>query len=143
MDGTPKVPRFPLCRIANNPTTRVALNYSIVDYLDQPPSTMFALEVLRTCPSQCKALLSALCVVDSSGSWLNTSTWIKENLGCHHLYPSRFLSPFISFPFIDASSMRVHPLVLFQPSFGRSSDPQPFNPQPPPFVLTMVMFPNH
>ena len=64
MDDISKVLRLPLHRITNNATTRIALNYSIIDDLDQFPTSMFDLEVLKTCPSQCKALLSALGVVD-------------------------------------------------------------------------------
>ena len=49
-------------------TARVALNYSIVDDLAHSPSTMSTLEFLRTCPLQCKALLSSLGFVDPSNS---------------------------------------------------------------------------
>ena len=62
----------PIRRIANNTTARAAVNYSIVDDLAQAPTTMSALEVLKTCPTQQKALLAALGAVDPSDSKLIT-----------------------------------------------------------------------
>ena len=53
----------PICRIANNATARVAISYSIVDDLAQTPTAMSALEVLKTWPTQQKALLVTLGVV--------------------------------------------------------------------------------
>ena len=70
MEGASKVLQFPLCHIAHNTTARAALDYSIVDNLTQYPTTMSTLEVLKTCPSQCKEFLSALSAVDPSNSRL-------------------------------------------------------------------------
>ena len=42
-DGAARGPRFPIRHIANNATTRAALNYNIVDDLAQSPTTMSAL----------------------------------------------------------------------------------------------------
>ena len=71
-DGTAKVPKFPLCHVANNSTTRSTLNHSIVYDLVQCPSDMSTLEVLQTCPLQRKALLSTLGFVKPSYSRLIT-----------------------------------------------------------------------
>ena len=62
----------PIRRIANNATARAVVSYSIVDDLAQTPTTMSALEVLKTCPTQRKALLAALGAVDPSDSKLIT-----------------------------------------------------------------------
>ena len=48
----PPFPCSPICRIANNATTRATVSYSIVDDLAQTPTAMFALEVLKMCPTQ-------------------------------------------------------------------------------------------
>ena len=72
MDGIFKVLRSSLRHVANNPTTRAAFNYSLVDELDQSPSAMSALEVLRAFPSKWKALLFALGVINPIYSRLIT-----------------------------------------------------------------------
>ena len=51
---------------------RVAVSYNIVDDLAQTPTAMSALEVLKTFPTQWKALLAALGAVDPSDSKLIT-----------------------------------------------------------------------
>ena len=51
---------------------RVAVSYNIVDDLAQTPTAMSALEVLKTCPMQWKALLASFGVVDPSDSKLIT-----------------------------------------------------------------------
>ena len=51
---------------------RAAVSYNIVDDLAQTPTAMSALEVLKTCPTQQKALLATLGVVDPSDSKLIT-----------------------------------------------------------------------
>jgi len=47
-------------KYSHNPNSRVAQNYSVVEVLAQTPCAMYSLEVLQICPSQGKALLSAL-----------------------------------------------------------------------------------
>jgi len=47
---------------------RATQNYNIVEDLAISPSTMLALEVLQSCPAQCKLLLSAIGVVDVQDS---------------------------------------------------------------------------
>ena len=59
-------------RVTNNATAKDALNYSIVDNLAQYPRAMSALKVLKTFPSQRKAFLCTLGVVDPSDSRLIT-----------------------------------------------------------------------
>ena len=58
--------------VAINAIARATLNYNIVDDLAQSPTAMSSLEVLKTCPTQCKVLLSLLGVVDPSDSRLIT-----------------------------------------------------------------------
>jgi hypothetical protein len=63
-----RIPRIPLRRTVHNPQARAAHNYSLVDDLAQSPATMSILEVLKTCPTQWKSLLSALGAVDPATS---------------------------------------------------------------------------
>ena len=58
--------------MANNAIARAAVSYSIVDDLAQTPTAMSALEVLKTCPTQWKALLATLGAIDPSESKLIT-----------------------------------------------------------------------
>ena len=46
-----------LCKTTHNPNARATQKYSIVEDLAQAPCAMSALEVLRSCPTQRKALL--------------------------------------------------------------------------------------
>jgi len=63
-DGIPKIPKGPLpCNVDSN---RVTHTNSIVDDLTQSPANMWMLEVLQLCPTQKKALLTTLGVVDPS-----------------------------------------------------------------------------
>jgi hypothetical protein len=59
-----RIPCIPLHRNVHNPQARAAHNYSLVDDLAQSPAAMSVLEVLQTCPTQRKSLLSALGAVD-------------------------------------------------------------------------------
>ena len=68
----PPFPYPPIRQLANNATTRAAVSYSIVDDLAQTPMAMSALEVLKTCSMQQKALLATLGSVDPSDSKLIT-----------------------------------------------------------------------
>ena len=61
-----------LRKYSYNPNACAAQHYSIVEDLAQAPSTMSALEVLQSCPSQWKALLSAIGGVDPADSSLIT-----------------------------------------------------------------------
>jgi hypothetical protein len=66
------IPHIPLCRNVHNPQARAAHNYSLVDDLAQSLAAMSVLEVLQTCPTQRKSLLSALGVVDPADTRLIT-----------------------------------------------------------------------
>jgi hypothetical protein len=58
------IPRVPLSRNVHNPHGWAAHNYSLVYDLAQSSATMSVLEVLQTCPTQQKSLLSTLGAVD-------------------------------------------------------------------------------
>jgi len=68
-------PKGVLQKSSYNPNARAAQHYSIVEDLAQAPSAMSALEVLQSCPSQRKSLLSA---IDPANSDL-----ITFDLGSH------------------------------------------------------------
>jgi hypothetical protein len=67
-----RIPRIPLHRNVHNPQARAAHNYSLVDDLAQSLTAMSVLEVLQTCPTQQKSLLSALGIVDPVDTQLIT-----------------------------------------------------------------------
>ena len=79
----PHIPKGVLKHSGHNPNARATQNYSVVEDLGQTPCAMFALEVLQTCPSQRRALLSALGVNDDNSSFV-----IKfETMGPQPLLP--------------------------------------------------------
>jgi hypothetical protein len=55
-----RIPHIPLRWNVHNPQARETHNYSLVDDLAQSSAAMSVLEVLQTCPTQQKSLLSAL-----------------------------------------------------------------------------------
>ena len=59
-----KITKGPLRQ--NDAFGRVAHSYSIVDDLAQSPAAISTLELLQSCPSQNKALLSAMGAVDQA-----------------------------------------------------------------------------
>ena len=67
-ETAPRIPKGVLKHLGHNPNTRAAQNYSVVEDLGHTPCTMSALEVLQSCPSQRKALLSAIGVNDDDSS---------------------------------------------------------------------------
>jgi hypothetical protein len=67
-----RIPRIPLRRNVHNPQAQAAHNYSLVDDLAQSPAAMSVLEVLQTCPTQWKSLLSAMGAVDPADTRLIT-----------------------------------------------------------------------
>jgi hypothetical protein len=67
-----RIPRIPLHKNVHNPQARVAHNYSLVDDLAQSLAAMLVLEVLQTCPTQRKSLLSTLGAVDPTDTRLIT-----------------------------------------------------------------------
>jgi hypothetical protein len=54
------IPKGALKRASHNPNARAAQNYFVVEDLSQTPCAMSTLEVLQSCPTQRKALLTAL-----------------------------------------------------------------------------------
>lgn len=64
VDVPHKIPKGPLCR--NVSSSKASRTYSIVDDLEQSLATMSTMEVLHTCPSQQKAMLSSLGSMDPS-----------------------------------------------------------------------------
>jgi hypothetical protein len=66
------IPCIPLRWNVNNPQARAAHNYSRVDELAQYPASMSVLEVLQTCPTQWKSLISSLGAVNPADTRLIT-----------------------------------------------------------------------
>jgi hypothetical protein len=52
------IPKGAFKKYSHNPNVRAAQKYSVVEDLAQTPYAMSALEVLQSCPSQRKSLLS-------------------------------------------------------------------------------------
>jgi hypothetical protein len=67
-----RIPHIPLRRNVHNPQARAAHNYSLVDDLAQSLAAMSVLEVLQTCSTQRKSLLSTLGAVDPADTRLIT-----------------------------------------------------------------------
>ena len=67
-EAAPRIPKGVLKHLAHNPNARATKNYSVVEDLGHTPCAMSALEVLQSCPSQRKALLSALGVNSDDSS---------------------------------------------------------------------------
>lgn len=65
-------PKDVLWKSSYNLNTRAAQHYSIVEDLSQAPEAMSTLEVLQTCPTQQKSLLSAIGPIDHVDSSLIT-----------------------------------------------------------------------
>jgi hypothetical protein len=57
-EPNPYIPCMSLRQNVHNPHARETHNYSLVDDLAQSPTAMSLLEVLQTCPTQRKSLLS-------------------------------------------------------------------------------------
>ena len=57
-------PKRTLWRMTHNTSARAAQNHNIVEDLAQAPLAMSALEVLQTCPTQRKALISTIGGID-------------------------------------------------------------------------------
>jgi hypothetical protein len=67
-----RIPRMPLRWNIHNLHARDAHNYSLVDDLAQSPAAISVLEILQTCPSQRKSLLSALGAINTADTQLIT-----------------------------------------------------------------------
>ena len=62
----PKILKGVFKKAFHNLNSRVASNYSVVEYLAQTPCAMSVLEVLQSCPAQQDSLLADLGSMDSS-----------------------------------------------------------------------------
>jgi hypothetical protein len=118
-----RIPRIPLCRNVHNPQARVAHNYSLVDDLAQSPAAMSVLEVLQTCPTQRKSLLSALGAVDPADTDSSHLISIVENLASPLLSLFKYQLKSGTLQFIDASLMKVHPHASCPNPYGRNLVP--------------------
>ena len=59
-DSIFRPPKITICKSTFNPSSRVAQNYNIVEYLAQAPCVMSTLEVIQHCPSQRRTLLATI-----------------------------------------------------------------------------------
>jgi hypothetical protein len=60
------IPKGVFKKDSHNPNARAAQNYSVIEDLVQTPCSIYTLEVLYSFPSQRKAMLSALGVVETT-----------------------------------------------------------------------------
>ena len=75
LEAARRIPKGVLKHLGNNPNAQAAQNYSVVKDLGHTPCAISTLEVLQSCPSQRKALLSALGVNgDDSSSVIKFET---------------------------------------------------------------------
>jgi hypothetical protein len=79
------IPKGVFKKYLHNPNARVSQNYSVVEDLSQTPCAMSALEVLQSCPSQIKALLSSLGSAETCnlGTIMLDTTDLKPHLPYH------------------------------------------------------------
>ena len=103
-EATPHIPKGILKRSGHNPYARAAQSYSVVEDLGHTPCAMSALEVLQSCPSQRKALLSALGVNDD-----NSSSVIKFETAGLQPHLAYYVSFFIH---IECRNMTVKRIVI-------------------------------
>ena len=80
-----RIPKGAFKRASHNPNARAAQNYSVVEDLSQTPCAMSALEVLQSCPTQRKALLTALGSTETCnlGTIILDMTDLKPRLPYH------------------------------------------------------------
>ena len=121
-----------LRRSSYNPNARAAQHYSIVEDLAQAPSAMSVLEVLQSCPSQRKALLSAIGGIDPADSSLLTFDLDNFTPSFHIKSLLLFKSGSTVLTFIGPSWMKVPLPALCPPLAGRPSALQPFRHLPMP-----------
>jgi hypothetical protein len=80
-----RIPKGAFKRASHNPNARAAQNYSVVEDLSQTPCAMSALEVLQSCPTQRKALLTSLGSTETCnlGTIMLDTTDLKPRLPYH------------------------------------------------------------
>jgi hypothetical protein len=94
------IPKGAFKKASHNPNARAAQNYSVVEDLSQTACVMSALEVLQSCPSQRKALLTALGSTETCnlGTIMLYTTDLKPRLSYHVAfqivvsYPTKFFT---------------------------------------------------
>jgi hypothetical protein len=118
-----RIPRIPLRWNVNNPQARAAHNYSLVDDLAQSPAAMSVLEVLQTCPTQWKSLLSTLGAVDPADTRLITFDLDSGEPRLPTLVAFQIPVKIRTSQFIDASLMKVHPHASCPKPYGRNLAP--------------------
>jgi hypothetical protein len=79
------IPKGTFKNNSHNPNARATQNYSVVEYLSQTPCAISALEVLQSCPSQRKVLLTALGSIETFniGTIMLDTTNLKPRLPYH------------------------------------------------------------
>jgi hypothetical protein len=80
-----RIPKGAFKKSSHNPNARAAQNYSVVEDLSQTPCAMSAFEVLQSCPSQRKSLLTTLGSTETCnlGTIMLDTTDIKPRLPYH------------------------------------------------------------
>jgi hypothetical protein len=79
------IPKGAFKKSSHNPNARAAHNYSVVEDLSKTPCAMSTLEVLQSCPSQRKSLLTTLGSTEtcSPGTIMLDTTDLKPHLPYH------------------------------------------------------------
>ena len=79
------IPKGAFKKDSHNPNARATQNYSAVEDLSQTPCAMSALEVLQSCPTQRKVLLTALGSTETCnlGTIMLDTTNLKPHLPYH------------------------------------------------------------
>jgi hypothetical protein len=82
------IPKGAFKKASHNPNVRAAHNYSVVEDLSQTPCAMSTLEVLQSCPSQRKSLLTALGSTETCnlGTIMLDTTNLKPRLPYHVVF---------------------------------------------------------
>jgi hypothetical protein len=82
------IPKGAFKKASHNPNARATQNYSMVEDLSQTPCEMSALEVLQSCPSQRKSLLTTLGSTETCnpGTIMLDTTDIKPHLPYHIVF---------------------------------------------------------
>jgi hypothetical protein len=83
-----RIPKSAFKKDSHNPNARATQNYSVVEDLSQTPCAMSALEVLQSCPTQRKYLLTALGSTETCnlGTIMLDTTDLKPRLPYHFAF---------------------------------------------------------
>jgi hypothetical protein len=83
-----RIPKGAFKKSSHNPNARATQNYSVVEDLSQTPCAMSTLEVLQSCPTQRKALLTALGSTKTCnlGTIILDTTDLKPRLPYHVVF---------------------------------------------------------